>query len=258
MLFRKEGFPEEDSLVLCTVTNIQYNSVFARLNAYGKQGMIHISEVSPGRIRNIRDFVKEGKIVVCKVLRINTERGHIDLSLRRVNESQRRNTLSDMKQEMKAEKILSIFAEKNKQPVEAFYKQVSEVLLEHYDYIFQAFEDVVENNQSLVMLGLNKEIGEKLEELVKEKIKPKQIEITGDIKISCYVEDGINVVKEALLAAEGVGKNLTIRYLGAGTYKVEVIDKEYKPAEKLLKQAIDKAQAIVEAKKGVFEFKRTD
>ncbi len=55
----KVGFPKESEIVICTVTNIQYNSVFVKLDEYKNlQGMIHISEISPGRIRNLRDFVK--------------------------------------------------------------------------------------------------------------------------------------------------------------------------------------------------------
>ena len=90
MLLNKKGFPEEGELVLCKVTKVSYSSVFANLEEYGKHGMIHISEVSPGRIRNLNDYVKLGKMVVCKILRVNQEKGHIDLSLRRVNENQKR------------------------------------------------------------------------------------------------------------------------------------------------------------------------
>ncbi len=35
MLLHKEDFPEEDELVLCTVNNIQYHSVFVKLDEYG-------------------------------------------------------------------------------------------------------------------------------------------------------------------------------------------------------------------------------
>ena len=88
---KKKGFPQESEIVLCTVSNISYNSVFVKLDEYiNLQGMIHISEISPGRIRNIRDYVKPGKVIVCKILRIHQQKGHIDLSLRRVTESQRR------------------------------------------------------------------------------------------------------------------------------------------------------------------------
>jgi translation initiation factor 2 subunit 1 len=79
MLYKKTGLPEESELVLCTVTKVLPNSVFVTLDEYGIDGLIHISEVSPGRIRNIRDFVKEGKKVVCKILRINVERGQVDV-----------------------------------------------------------------------------------------------------------------------------------------------------------------------------------
>ncbi len=43
MLYRREGLPEEDELVLCTVTAVQHHSVFAKLDEYAKTGMIHIS-----------------------------------------------------------------------------------------------------------------------------------------------------------------------------------------------------------------------
>src|SRR3989344_8840742 len=114
MLYRKEGYPEEHELVSCTVTKILPQSVFVNINEYAKQGMIHIAEISPGRIRNLRDFVEEGKMIVCKVLHVDSQRGHIDLSLRRVTESQRREKNDQMKQEMTAEKIVEFLADQEK------------------------------------------------------------------------------------------------------------------------------------------------
>ena len=129
MLYKRTGFPEEQELVLCTVTNVQGHAVFARIEEYGVTGMIHISEVAPGRIRNIREFVKEGKVIVCKVLRINTERGHIDLSLRRVTEMQKRTKTDSIKNEQRAEKIVEQLAHQLKEPIEVLYKLVAEKIL---------------------------------------------------------------------------------------------------------------------------------
>src|SRR3989339_26166 len=106
MLIKRIGYPEESDLVMCTVNYIQHNSVFVSIHEYNRQGMIPISEIAPGRIRNIRDYVTEGRVVICKVLRVNQERGYIDLSLRRVSESQRRQKSDEVKQETKAEKII--------------------------------------------------------------------------------------------------------------------------------------------------------
>ena len=144
MLYRRTGMPEESEIVMCTVTKIQYSSVFVVLDEYDKSGMIHISEIAAGRIRNIRDYVKEGKKVVCKVLRVHQDKGHIDLSLRRVNDSQRRNKVNEMKHEQKAESIIEYVAKQNKIDFKKLYNKIADKLLKDYEYIHHAFIDAIE------------------------------------------------------------------------------------------------------------------
>lgn len=50
--------------------------------ADGKTGMVHISEVAPTFVKEIRDFVTEGQIVKVKVLSISEE-GKIGLSMKK-------------------------------------------------------------------------------------------------------------------------------------------------------------------------------
>ena len=85
MIEKKTGFPDEGDLVKCTITSVQSHSVFVRIEEYGTNGMIHISEVAPGRIRNMRDFVVEGKSVTSHAGRLagNPDcfrRHHLDVS----------------------------------------------------------------------------------------------------------------------------------------------------------------------------------
>src|SRR3989338_3238904 len=170
MLLLKEGFPEADELVLCTVTKIFHNGVFVDLDEYGKGGMIHISEVSPGRIRNIRDFVKEGKKVVCKVLRINKEKGYIDLSLRRVNESEKRRKIDGIKREQNAEKIVEIAAGKIGIKTEEMYKQISEKIAKEYASLHAFFEEVLKDEKLLESLGADKKHLKVIDETIKQRI----------------------------------------------------------------------------------------
>ncbi len=251
MLYRKAGFPEENELVLCTVTSVQYNSVFCTLDAYGKSGMIHISEVAPGRIRNIRDYVVEGKKVVCKVLRVNEERGHIDLSLRRVNENQRRDFNSQVKQEQKAEKIIENLAAELKQEPQQVYDAVAAPILQEYEWIHDAFQEHVDEEADLTKLGIPAAYLDKLVERVVEKIKTKSVTIGGTLALSTYAEDGLLLVRKALEQAGAVDKErIAISYLGSGNYRVEVTADDYKEAEPILKRAIDAAAAVVEKSDG--------
>jgi len=257
MLFKRHGYPEEDELVLCTVTNVQPHSVFCDMDEYDrKSGMIHISEVSPGRIRNIRDYVKEGKKVVCVILKINEDRGHIDLSLRRVNEGQKRKKINEIKQEQKAEKIIEQLAKELKKPVEEVYKQVAGKILKEYDMLYMAFDEMVEQNLKLESLGLDKKIADKLTIIVKEKIKPQEVMISGEFHLSSYDEDGLGVVKTALESAEKVDESVDIKYKGGGTYILKITAKDYKPAEKIMKEATSKVLDYMDKKEGEATFVR--
>lgn len=257
MFYKRVGFPEENDLVQCTVTNVQYHSVFCTIDDYKKTGLIHISEVSPGRIRNIRDFVVEGKKVICKILKIDRDKGHIDLSLRRVTESERRKKNETIKQEMKAEKIIENLSAELGKNVKEVYPAISKPILEEYEYLHEAFEDYVDEEINLDNYNIPKDILEPLEKSIKEKIKPKKVVIQGKITISTYVENGIEVIKEALIKAGEVNKEqININYLGNATYKIVVESEEYKEAEKTLNQALEIIEKIIEKNKGEYSFVR--
>ncbi|MBI4144676.1 translation initiation factor IF-2 subunit alpha [Candidatus Woesearchaeota archaeon] len=259
MLLKKEGYPADDELVLCTVTNVQFHSVFCKLDEYtDKSGMIHISEIAPGRIKNIREFVAEGKKIVCKVLQINRERGHIDLSLRRVNEGQRRTKLSDLKNEQFAEKILEHVAKSKKMDPKLVYTKVRAPVFAKYPGLYPAFEAAARDEEDLTTLGIDAALSKDITDAVKAKIKPPEVALIGDFRITTTAPDGIEIVKGALNEALQVKGDLSIKYKGGGTYHIVVKSDDFKKAEKVLKEAVDGTLAYAEKHKAVAEFKRQE
>jgi len=258
VLLKKEGFPEEDELVLCTVTAVQFHSVFVKLDEYNnRSGLIHISEIAPGRIRNIRDYVVEGKKVVCKVLRIDKEKGHIDLSLRRVNEAQKRNKLNQIKQEQLAEKIIEIVAKENKQDKTKLYDKLAQKLLEKYPSMFSAFEDVVLSGLDLSKF-IDAKLAKQLTDAITQRIKPPEVEIGGDLMLSSHAPDGVELIKQALKEAESIKNGPLIKYKGTGVYSIWVKSEDYKSAEKVLKKAIEGLEKFSKKHKIHMEFKRIE
>jgi translation initiation factor 2 subunit 1 len=83
MAERKPQWPEVGDLVIATIETVTDYGAYVNLDEYDKRGLLHVSEISSSWIRNIRDFVREGQKVVLKATRLNLEKGHIDLSLRR-------------------------------------------------------------------------------------------------------------------------------------------------------------------------------
>lgn len=244
MLRKKDSMPQEGECVFCTISKIQYHSVFANLDEYkNKSGMIHISEISPGRIRNINDYVKEGKVVVCKVLRIDKEKGHIDLSLRRVNESQRRAKVEERKQETITENIVKSYCELHKLDLIKTYENISKILLKKYSSLYDAFEDFVENKVSLTSMGLEDELAKGLEKIISERIKPKKVSIKGDFKIHSFEENGIDLISKAMEKALKISDNLSIKFAGAGKYNFEIVAPDYEEAESIYEETVNSLES---------------
>ena len=259
MFFSKHGFPDESELVTCTVTGIQYNSVFVKLDEYNMQGMIHISEISPGRIRNIRDYVKIGKVIVCVVLRVNRERGHIDLSLRRVNMGQRRKKLEQMKLEQKAEKIVEFVAKSEKTDFKQLYNKIMVAIADEYESLAEYFEDFIADRAKLEKTALPKKTLTLLEEIIRQRIKLPVVGINGVFTINAFEADGIDNIKIALKKVVSIDKdNIKLTYLGAGRYELNIIAPDYKKAEDILARSKDIIEETLGKLKGTIKFERRD
>src|SRR3989304_9892759 len=128
----KPEWPESGDLVIATVESVMDYGAYANLDEYTRRGFLHISEISSARIRNVRDFVRENQKLVLKVLRVDTEKGHIDLSLRRVTKRERIEKIKSWKKERKAEALLRGVAEKAGLSDEEVYQKAGVLVEEKF------------------------------------------------------------------------------------------------------------------------------
>ena len=103
---------EEGDIILCTVERISGTTVFVKIeDSKGREGTIITSEIAPGRIRNIRDYVVPGKKIACKILSINHNNLH--LSLRRVTSKEKKEVMDKYEREKSCLSIIkSVIKEK--------------------------------------------------------------------------------------------------------------------------------------------------
>jgi len=245
MFYKKKGMPEEGEIVLCTVKKILYHSVFATIDEHETlEGMLHISEVSPGRIRNIRDYVKEGKQIVCKILRVDREKGHIDLSLRRVNNSQRINKLKEVKLEQKSEKILELIGKELDKDLKQMYKDLGYKLIEEYGSLNTSFENFALDPELINNLKLTKKFSDVLKKIIEEKIKSPEVEVKELMEITSDKPNGIEIIRKLLTKLQK--GEIKISYIGSPNYKVSIKASDYKTAEGLMQQLNEDAEKIAE------------
>ena len=75
---------EEGAVVSGKVTGLTDFGAFVELEG-GKTGMIHISEVAPNYVKDIREHLSVGQEVTSKVISITTQ-GKISLSIKKLND----------------------------------------------------------------------------------------------------------------------------------------------------------------------------
>jgi translation initiation factor 2 subunit 1 len=257
----RKGWPELDDLVVCTVVQVKDFGAFTQLDEYGnKEGLIHISEVATGWVKYIRDHVRDGQKIVCKVLNVEPDKQHIDLSFKDVNEHQRREKIQSWKNEQKAEKWISYVSETTNTGPEELEKLI-DLLYEAFDNVFDAFEEGMRNGpDSLIEVGVDEKHAEAISRVGSDNIKIPYVEISGYIDLTCPLPEGVDVINKSLKEASKVKVNddvkVEVAYVGAPRYRIHVTAPDYKKAESVLKSSADMAIKIVQKAKGTGTFHR--
>ncbi|KDE56236.1 translation initiation factor IF-2 subunit alpha [Methanoculleus sp. MH98A] len=249
-------WPEEGELVVCTVADVKDFAAFVTLDEYNeRRGLIPISEIARGWIKYIRDYVREGQKVVCKVLNVDPDRGHIDLSLKDVNEHQRREKIHEWKNEQKAVKWIEFASEASG----ADGKIIEEAIYREYGQLYPAFEDIVTTGgEAADKLNLDEKIKQALVTVANENVKVSRVTITGHLVLTSARPDGVNVIRRALRSAQPKVENVDIDliYVGAPKYRIKVTAPDYKEAEKAIEKAASAAVGVVERAGGSGKFIR--
>ncbi len=254
-------FPEEGELVVGTVTKVQNFGAFIALEEYpGKEGFVHIREVASGWVKRIRDFVREQQRVVCKVHGVNSKKGHVDLSLKSVNDHQRRETIQRWKNEQKADKLLEMFAERIGKPVEEMSELVARPLLDVWENLYDAFTEAAEyGHQVFVDEKIEADWTEEFVAFAVENIQAQFIEVHGFVDVHTSAPDGVKTLQKALTAAEKSEFDdvvIKVTYKGAPLYRIDVQAPDFKIGEEQLKKAADRAIALMTKAGGSGTYRR--
>ncbi|MEK6827574.1 MAG: hypothetical protein AABX99_03775 [Nanoarchaeota archaeon] len=228
---------EVGDIILCTVDRIIGTTVFVKIDGTSIEGSIVMSEIAPGRIRNLRDYVVPKKKIVCKVLRIS-ESGNIDLSLRRVTPKEKKEAIEKSESEKSYTSIL-------KSILGADAEKIIKEILEEND--LPSFLEESKSNPEKLEKLVGKENSKKILDVLKTQ-KKKKATIKKEIHLTTIKPNGITLIKKVL----EIFKGINVKYLSAGRYTLELESEDMKIADKKIRAMTDSAEK--EAKKLGIEF----
>ncbi|MDI6730649.1 MAG: translation initiation factor IF-2 subunit alpha [Candidatus Altarchaeum sp.] len=232
-----ENFPEEGELVLCTIKKTFDQGAYVTIDEYNKEGYLSLKEISLKWIKNIHDYVREKQKVILKVIRVDRERGAINLSLRSVSNAERKAKTEDIKRVQKEEKFIGFVSNElkiNKDKI----REILKPLEDKYGTIYTGIEKIASDNTNVEILSCEDTLMENLIGLINKNVKAKKVEVSGFVMLKSYDADGVERIKKIFKRADA--KNVNITYIGAPIYKIDVFSDEYKTAEKKLKTTSEK------------------
>lgn len=236
MLYTKDGYPDINEIVYCTVRKIYGNTVFVYLDEYEKEGVLTISEIAPGRIRNLRDHVVEEKKIVCKVLRVDPKQKRIDVSLRRVSIPVMKKKLDEIKKEEYSERVYEEVSKEFSMTKDELFEKTYEVIFDEYETVFEALYDIMLDNDKIKMFSnLSSDQQKTFVNFINDRIKPEEIVLKKSFRLSSTQKEGVEQVKSAIQAGVDALNydKVNVFYKAAGEFGITITHEDMKSADKL-------------------------
>ncbi|XP_011267130.1 eukaryotic translation initiation factor 2 subunit 1 isoform X2 [Camponotus floridanus] len=240
--FYKEKYPEVEDVVMVNVRSIAEMGAYVHLLEYNNiEGMILLSELSRRRIRSINKLIRVGKTEPVVVIRVDKEKGYIDLSKRRVSAED-------------VEKCTERYAKAK--AVNSILRHVAELL--HYDnddQLEELYQKTAWDPSILAECGLDEHTKEVLLNNIKRKLTSQAVKIRADVEVACYGYEGIDAVKTALKAGLALSTDelpIKINLIAPPLYVMTTSTPEKQDGLKALGDAIEVIQSKITSLGGVF------
>lgn len=233
------------------ITDVDQNSAYAELLEYEDvKGLIHISEVSRSWVQDVSKELSEGERTVAQV--IDADDDPVDLSLKRVNDSQKKEAMNRWNKEKKADKFVEALADKLGEDKNDLYEDVVFPMQREFGSSFQGFEIAVGEEEKLQEL-FDEEVVEAIQEVSRENIDLKQEKLEGELEVSFSQGDGIDRIHETF---ESLEDGIEIKYISAPNYGITAWGRNSRLAKKRMEEATSRIQEKVEELGGEFEFSK--
>jgi len=206
MRYYANKFPEIDECVVVQVRQIQEMGAYVKLLEYdGIEGMILLSELSRRRIRSIQKLIRVGRNEVVVVMRVDKEKGYIDLSKRRVSAEDVVKCDERYNKSKTVHSIMRHVAEKGDRDFEQLNQAITWPLYKKFGHAYDAFKLAI-TDPDTVFAGLTipPDVMEDLRANIARRLTPQPVKVRADFELTCFTYAGIDAIKRALEAGERV------------------------------------------------------
>jgi translation initiation factor 2 subunit 1 len=219
---------------------------------------VHISEVASGWVKYIRDFIREGQMVVAKVTKVKKGSNIVDASVRQVSGHKKQERIRAWKNEQKASKLLELVSKKSKTKIEVLEGEMRNSMRDTYGSLYLAFEAAVMEESSFKKEWKGKWVLSFIDVAI-DNVTPPHVSIGGMLDLVSYDTKGAEKIRKALTKPKAVNEDTTLKITsnGSPSYRISIKAPNYKQAEDELKRAVDLVLSTFKSEGGLGSFERS-
>ncbi|TRY50601.1 Eukaryotic translation initiation factor 2 alpha subunit/S1 RNA binding domain containing protein [Cryptosporidium tyzzeri] len=259
--FYENKFPEPEEFVMARVKRITEVGAFVSLLEYNDiEGMILMSELSKRRIRSVNKLTRVGRLEVVVVLRVDKNKGYIDLSKRRVNPEDVERCEEKYSKMKKVYQTVRHIAQKEGISVEELSEKLIWPLHRKYGHALDALKEAAVNPEAVLgEFDLPVSVKEALIQDIKFRLSPQQLKLRARIHVCCCGYDGIDAVRHAIIAGqETVTKDdveIQVKFIAPPQYLVTAVSYGKAAGVEAIEKAMETIKNVITQYKGG-DFKR--
>ena len=218
--------------------------------------MLFSGEITLKRVNFINRLLSVGKEEVLRVLRVDTQKGFIDLSKKQVKTDEIDECKKKFGKSKAVEGIVKLLSVHTKKSMEYLYKNLIWPLYKTHEHAYDALKSILNGDDKIFEgLKITDDIKEELIKILKVRLVPQPVKIRSDFKLTCYTFEGIDAIKESLLNGEKKGTEaipIKFRVIGSPLYECSISTINKKEGIEVMNAALQEVKKSIEAKGGNF------
>mgnify|MGYP001626353857 CR=1 FL=1 len=196
---------------ICKVKRLLQHGVIVEVDDTGKEGFIHISELSNRWVSNVKDAVRENSMVVCKVIESTPQ--SLSLSIKRVGDNEKRQTLKEWSVNNRLQRLIEKYDKSPQTTIDEIKKA--------YGTLYDFYSELLDGDATVLdEFKIKQELKDAILRFVES--TRKKLVLKTMLTIRAYSENGVEDIKKLLLEQKSAHKGCTFKYIKAPNYLLEV------------------------------------
>lgn len=254
-----EKYPKEGQVVIGRIKSFEDIGAYITLPEYNDiEGLIIYNELTKKRTRNIQKVIKVGALEGFLVLKVDKEKGYIDLSKKRAQYEEKVDAFEKYYKGKIAHNFMQSISVKCHCSLDTLYSKFGWEAEKEFGSLYKCFREVLSEDHLLQKKIPHNEfvtdsLLEEIEDLVKQKFIIPKVKVRADAETKCTKGDGVHIIKKNLVKLEKEYPEVEISLISSPVFSFSLMCEDGETGTRVLEDLLMKLEKRISQDQGEYK-----